>query len=281
VLRGFPIERSDQFGRIAEGYGWFEQGYMAGTGQRAIITGKILAVSTAIDSYTFPIHQEMSYLPNYPTRIAFYCRMPAASGGETLICDMLEATRRIDPTFFSEVEKRRIRYVRNFRRPGSTAGHPILDGFHKTWSEAFFTEDATQAEINARGAGFETAWCEDGSLEAVYNAPGIISYPRSGERLWFNQVMTMAAGRRTNPEMHRLQDDLQKAGTRIPYEHTYGDGGEIPANLAEAVDLLLRDMAVAFPWSRGDILLIDNYSVGHGRTPFVGRRDIQVALLRG
>jgi hypothetical protein len=207
--------------------------------------------------------------------------MPAVSGGETLICDMLEASRRIDPVFFGAVEKRGVRYVRNFRRPGATLGHPDLDRGSKTWAEAFFTEDPAEAEANSKAMGFETRWCDDGSLESVYSAPGIISHPRTGERLWFNQVMAMVTGRHTNPDLFRFQKEMLKAGKRLPYRHTYGDGGEIDDDMADAVNDVLRDLSVAFAWSHGDILLIDNYSIGHGRNPFLGKRDIQVALLRG
>ena len=36
---------------------------------------------------------------------------------------------------------------------------------------------------------------------------------------------------------------------------------------------------MAFPWSHGDVLLIDNYLTAHGRNTYTGRRDIQVALI--
>jgi hypothetical protein len=42
---------------------------------------------------------------------------------------------------------------------------------------------------------------------------------------------------------------------------------------------LLRELAVGFSWSHGDVLLLDNYLVAHGRNTFDGTRDIQVALM--
>jgi alpha-ketoglutarate-dependent taurine dioxygenase len=35
---------------------------------------------------------------------------------------------------------------------------------------------------------------------------------------------------------------------------------------------------VAFPWQKGDILMVDNMLAAHGREPFTGPRKIMVAM---
>jgi alpha-ketoglutarate-dependent taurine dioxygenase len=279
VLRGFPIDRSIHFARFTEGYGSFEEGYVAGTADRSVIVDKVMSANSLRADLTIEIHQEMSYLPRYPKRIAFYCRMPAVSGGATMICDMREATARIDPVLFREVEKRGIRHVRNFRAPGSDPGHPVIGRFHKTWSEAFQTDEPAKAEASCRALGFEAKWCENGSLEAIYNTPGIVVHPRTGEKIWFNQVATTTVTPRNNPELYKLREEAFGNGKRPPFESSYGDGTDIPVELLDPVNPMMRELAVTFPWCHQDIMLVDNYIVGHGRTPFTGKRDIQVALL--
>ncbi|HSF39385.1 MAG TPA: TauD/TfdA family dioxygenase [Thermoanaerobaculia bacterium] len=39
-----------------------------------------------------------------------------------------------------------------------------------------------------------------------------------------------------------------------------------------------RETSVAFPWQRGDALLLDNFLTSHGREPFSGPRRIVVAM---
>ena len=39
-----------------------------------------------------------------------------------------------------------------------------------------------------------------------------------------------------------------------------------------------HEQAVAFPWERGDILMLDNMLVAHGRKPFTGPRKILVGM---
>lgn len=281
VLRGFPIDRSVHFARVMRGYGTFDNGYVGGVAERETIVENVMTANNLRSDLVIDIHQEMAYLPNYPKRIAFYCRVPPVSAGATLICDMRKASKRIDPGLFNEVKKRGIQHIRNYRAPGSPSPHPIIGRYHKIWSEAFSTDDPKTAEENCRKIGLNTRWCDDGSLETFYNVPGVITHPRTGEDIWFNQVTTYVHTPRVNPDLYYLHEEAYPKGKRRPFVSTYGDGAEIPIDLLEPIKPMLADISVAFPWSRGDILLIDNYLVGHGRAAFTGERNIQVALLGG
>jgi alpha-ketoglutarate-dependent taurine dioxygenase len=35
----------------------------------------------------------------------------------------------------------------------------------------------------------------------------------------------------------------------------------------------------SWPWRNGDVMILDNLQVWHGRNPYQGPRDVQVALL--
>jgi alpha-ketoglutarate-dependent taurine dioxygenase len=39
-----------------------------------------------------------------------------------------------------------------------------------------------------------------------------------------------------------------------------------------------REAAVCFAWQKGDLLMVDNMLVAHGRAPFTGPRRILVAM---
>jgi alpha-ketoglutarate-dependent taurine dioxygenase len=58
---------------------------------------------------------------------------------------------------------------------------------------------------------------------------------------------------------------------------TFGDGEEIPDHAMDAVRDAIWSNMVFFPWRRGDVLVIDNARVAHGRMPYRGPRKIVVA----
>jgi alpha-ketoglutarate-dependent taurine dioxygenase len=279
VLRGFPIDRSVHFARITKAYGPFEDGYTGGADSRTTVVDHVMTAGALRADLSIEPHQEMCYLPRYPTRLAFYCRMAPVTGGATMLCDMREVSARIDPVLFNTVAQKHIRYVRNFRAPGSEASHPVIGKYHKTWTENFNTKDPAVAEAGCRALGFAPRWRDDGALEATYTIPGVIAHPHTGEQLWFNQLATFVHTPRTNAGLHQAFNEAYKDGEPWPLTTTYGDGTPIPVEQVEPIVALQREIAVAYPWSHGDIMLIDNYLVGHGRTPYTGRRDIQVALL--
>jgi hypothetical protein len=66
---------------------------------------------------------------------------------------------------------------------------------------------------------------------------------------------------------------------RLPRHVTYGDGKEIAPEDLEHVRATFRRYQVSFPWQPGDVLLLDNMQVAHGRRPFRGQRKVLTALL--
>ena len=58
---------------------------------------------------------------------------------------------------------------------------------------------------------------------------------------------------------------------------SYGDGSPIPRrDLSALRDAIWKNLA--FPrWQRGDIMVIDNRAVAHGRMPYRGPRGIVIA----
>jgi hypothetical protein len=64
-----------------------------------------------------------------------------------------------------------------------------------------------------------------------------------------------------------------------PMQCTWGDGAEIPAEVMRSVRRAIDAETVRFDWQRGDLLLLDNFRVGHGREPFAGERRLLAALI--
>jgi uncharacterized protein (DUF1786 family) len=64
----------------------------------------------------------------------------------------------------------------------------------------------------------------------------------------------------------------------LPRSVVFGDGGAISDDIvAEILQVTVRT-AARFTWQRGDVLMLDNLSTAHARSPFDGDRQILVAV---
>ena len=280
VLRGFAFGGAADFERAIGHYPDMAFGYTAGATPRAAISGRVFEATRVPAPMKIPLHQEMAYLPSFPRRLAFFCNQPPRSGGETLIGDVRRFEERVSRTFREAVEARGVRYVRNFRAPDFVLGDPQLEAMHKTWTESFATEDPRKVEADCRAMGLEYDWNADGSVSVSYVSPGVIRHPASGRTLWFNQIATqsMTLALYGPATMARVAERYAD-GRALPYVTTFGDGGPIAPEQAEGLFPVLEQLEVAFPWRRGDLMLLDNFQTFHGRNPYTGGRDVQVALL--
>lgn len=64
----------------------------------------------------------------------------------------------------------------------------------------------------------------------------------------------------------------------LPSNATYGDGTPITIEELDAVRRAYHESEVVYPWQRGDLLVVDNVLVAHGRKPFHGPRRVLAAM---
>ncbi|HEY8376733.1 MAG TPA: TauD/TfdA family dioxygenase, partial [Nannocystis sp.] len=63
----------------------------------------------------------------------------------------------------------------------------------------------------------------------------------------------------------------------LPMHCTHRDGREIDdADLEHLRDVIWNNLIV-FPWQTGDVVVIDNFAMAHGRLPYRGPRQVVVA----
>ena len=280
VLRGFPFWTTAAFQRVLDHYDYADFDYSGGASPRGQIDGKVFEATHAPAEALLGMHQEMAYMPHFPGHLGFYCRIPPASGGETHIADMRLFTAALNPAFRAELEKRGVRYTRNFRDPNRSVGDAGQDIFHKTWTDTFGTTDPDEAVEKARAMQLVPEWQTNGSLSCSYTARGLIEHPVTGETLSFNQIPTQSLTRQNLGPRFAMYDRIYGDHTPRPYNTSFGDGTPIPEEFLDSLYTIMQPLIVAFPWSAGDVMLIDNYRVAHGRNSYTGRRDVQVALLK-
>jgi alpha-ketoglutarate-dependent taurine dioxygenase len=210
-------------------------------------------------------HNEASHTARWPMKQFFYCQTPAAQGGETPIVDCRRVHERLDGRILRRFADQGVMYVRNF-----------IPGLDVPWQEFFRTQERAAVEATCRAAGVAYEWRADGGLRTREVRPAVAVHPKTGARLFFNQLQLHHAS--------CLEASLREsmkglfAADDFPRDALYGDGQPIEDAVVDEIRSLYQELAVSFPWEAGDVLLLDNMLTAHARNPYAGPRKILVAM---
>ncbi len=226
-------------------------------------------VYTATDyppDHSIFLHNENAFAARWPMRIGFYCAEPAEAGGETPIADVRRVLARLTPRVRRTFEGRGVLYVRNF-----TEGP-----FGLRWQTAFGTDDVSTLEAFCAAAEIETEWPAPGHLRTRQVRPALAIHPGTGEAVWFNHAAALHIS--TLPERRRraLLKLFEEAD--LPVNTYYADGAPIEPETLEAIRRAYREETATRSWHRGDLLILDNMLVAHGRNPYRGKRAVYAAM---
>ena len=263
LMRGYAV--GDRFRAFAAGFGDPLVSYdFASTPRRKLGDGVYSSTEYPAHQH-IPLHNEQAYTRDWPMRIWFHCEVAAPVGGETPIADSREVYRRIDPAIRRRFTEHGVRYVRN-------SGN----GLDVPWQRVFDTSDPAVVEAYCAAHAITWTWTDDGELRTAQVAQAIATHPVTGEPVWFNQAHLFHVSALEPAVREALLDAV--APDDLPRNATYGDGRAIEDAVLDEIRAVYAATQVAFPWQAGDVLMLDNMLVAHGRTPFVGDRRVVVAM---
>jgi alpha-ketoglutarate-dependent taurine dioxygenase len=283
VFRGFPLRGSADFNAFAEAFEPFAGNYQGGATPRNQITGRVYEATQLSRRTKIKLHQEMAYIERGPRKIAFFCQRPADVGGETIFADMREVTREIPLALRERLEAHGVIGVRNFEAPSSDGqeraveAHPDL----RSWKFAFYTDDKADVEAQCRAKGMEPIWREDGGLAVRNHMRGMVEHPATGERVYRSTLHTDGGRDLVDnlPEEARLRVEEMFARQTLKTGFYLGDGSTLTREELGSLQSAFEQCELAWPWQAGDVMILDNLLMAHGRNPYQGARDVQVALL--
>jgi hypothetical protein len=218
-------------------------------------------------SETIELHHEAAYAPVWPTHIYFACVTPAASGGATTLADGRRVLERLPESLVDAFRELGVLYVRHYGAP-----------LGLRWEDAFGTSDKADVEalLQAQSTAYE--WIGD-ELRTMRRHAAILDHPVTGEASWFNQVTAFNVSTLGDEVAAMLIAEVGEE--RVPKNTYYGDGTRIAAETLATIRAAYAAETRAPPWQRGDILLVDNLLVAHGRQRFTGERRVVVAMAGG
>ena len=265
VFRGFGL-RPDALEPIMNFLLPNRLAYVHGNSPRTKVGANLYTSTEYPPEFVISMHNELSYAAKWPTRLMFFCEQAAETGGATPVVDGTLWLDSLDAEV-SAAFAAGLRYTQN-----------LHDGYGlgKSWQDTFETGDRAEVERFLAGTQAEWTWKPDGSLRVTQLRPATIKHPVTGEEVWFNQADQWHAA--------ALGDDTAAALAAImppedlPQSVAFADGSPIPGEWAVHIRDVGLESAVDVDWRTGDLMLIDNIAVGHGRRSFTGKRRVLVAM---
>lgn len=204
---------------------------------------------------TFPLalHSDRSYTTSQPPLMWFLCVQPAKEKGKTTVCDGVALYNALSPSTKAFFDNKKIKYIRTYP-----------DGEWQLWSQCDNLDDVRE-------------YCRDNKLSMTANADGSVStefvksavvLPRwTDQRAFVNSILLV-----------QWQEDTfhsQRSIVRME------DGSAIPSDILAEVREVGDRLTHFVPWKSGDIVMVDNTRMLHGRQPFTDtNRKIYVRMAR-
>lgn len=266
LFRGFDVPDPFAFDAAVEAYG--EPGFTyedsLSNAVRTNVTPRVFTANEAPPSTEIFLHHEMAQTPLYPSKLFFFCEIAAERCGETPLCRsdwVLDRLTSQSPEFVSKVENLGVCYT-NVMPGDDDAG----SGQGRSWRSTLSVADRAGAEQRLSDLGYSWEWLEDESLRATTSVLPAIRVLSDGRQTFFNQLIAAFRG---------WSDSRNDPNRAI----TFGDGSPISSSDIGPAITIADELTSDLAWQAGDVALVDNFLVMHGRRPFVGKRRVLASLV--
>ena len=269
LFRGFPLRTPVDFGRIvaASGIETLDYRSLGGGGIRSIQCAGVYSTIDDISPHArqSPHHERArnTDIKKIPGKLAFYCEVPAESGGETALCSSSSVAERLasrHPRLYAKLSENRLRYCNVLfdKRYSPTGRCPTCHQSHKSWQEAFRTESKHEVLEHARNNNVSLEFYDDDLIRR-----GGLTVYKGVSKVNGNSAVCWT---------HKMNE--RPCSEWIEYE----DGTLMHNYEQECIRRIAIENEIRIKWSAGDFLLLDNFAVQHSKCPHRGNRRLYLAM---
>lgn len=146
-----------------------------------------------------------------------------------------------------------------------------------SWQEVFQTEVKEDVEKYCKEHNIEFEWKNGNSeLTTKQVCQATLAHPVTGELVWFNQAHLFHIS--SLDEDSRLSLIKELGEENIPRNASYGNGEPFKEEVLEHIREAYEQEKQKFKWQKGDVMILDNVLMAHGRETYKGERKIAVAM---
>lgn len=266
LFRGFKMIDGMSFEDFASVAFTTRAMYVQGATPRTELNGGVYTSTEFPRQHEISLHNELSYVRSPPQKIAFCCLKSAEEGGQTQIADVSRVLDKIDKDIVDEF----------FAKGGWMLRRNFVDGFGPTVFDSFKMSDLEQIKKYCLDEGINLSLVSKSHVATAQVNDIVHSHPVTERKLWFNHVSFWHKSSLSSEVRAKLSEVFEES--EFPYSTYYGDGSAIPSDVIEKINLAYKEEEVVFDWRDGDVLLLDNFRIAHGRKPYKGDRSVVVVM---
>lgn len=271
---GFDIRRPEEFRTLLSavtGSGPMEN-HEARTGRERVGEG----VFTATDhpaSDSILLHAEKAHTSTIPRHLALFAVQPARTGGGTLVAEADAIVDLLPPALRARLETRGLIFERTYFRAGA---------IDYDWRRAFSCTSRPEAEGYLARHGVEYRWLTDDALYTRWPTTAFVEVEGRGTLSWCNAILHYDPrsyfSETPDPSRRERAARMFAPERRLPFDSSWDDGTRLSDGDMAALLAAHKSASRAWRWEAGDVLIIDNTRMMHGREPYSGERRILVAM---
>ncbi|NQZ20708.1 MAG: TauD/TfdA family dioxygenase [Colwellia sp.] len=266
LFRGFDINSAEKFEKVIKSTSSQAIEYLERSSPRETVSGNVYTSTSQPKESDIFLHTEQSFNLSFPLNIYFNCHTVAQSGGCTPLADTRKIFQRIPEDIRNNLIAKSYLYQRNFMKFMSVS-----------WQDCYQTEDKKHVEKYCSDNRIDLSWGnEDITLTTRQIRPVVSKHPETNENCWFNHC--------TFFNLATLDPNIQKylcnsySDQELPNHTFYGDGSPIEPEVIEILMKAYKAEKVTFQWQAGDVLMVDNMLVAHGRESYEGERLVLTCM---
>lgn len=269
LFRGYNVDGEEVFGKARDAVFGQSLDYVDGNSPRTKLKNRIYTTTEYPADQEISMHNELSYSSRWPARLILCCVVPATTGGETPVADCRQVLRALRPETAEMFINNKVKYIRNLH--GGT-------GMGPTWQETFETSDRAVVERFCTEGNIDFRWKDDGGISLCQVGLGAAVHPETKELHWFNQVDQFHPSNLPEEMCEYLTYEYEGREEELPLYSCLEDGSPIPLEVYDEIRRVNREQSVYAPWQRGDLMIVDNMLMMHGRNWYTGSRRILISL---
>ncbi|NQY62232.1 MAG: amino acid adenylation domain-containing protein [Alteromonadaceae bacterium] len=266
LFRGFSIDSVDAFERLTEHT--FNEIYQENTEHQGVTDNGIVQTPVKYSKDQQLLwHNENTFNQSWPSRIMFNCQVAASEGGETPIVDSRLMFQTLDKDIVEKFTELGVMYVRNYAED---------DVFGLGWKTIFGTDDKQKVEQACADSDLTFEWKDNNRLTTYAKRPAVMKDPNSDQWCWITQSQHW--------HFSCLDSETKKSIKQLHVEADYprncyfGNGEKIADEMMSRILACYEQLESSFVWQVGDVLLVDNLLMAHGRNAYKGDRKLLVSI---